>query len=92
MKTTQEMIAVMQAYVDGKKVQFSHINCNIWADSPTPSWDWRACDYRIKPAPFTLWFIRKPGDEYSGPFTEKEKNEMYIHIDWRWIKLMEVEE
>ena len=47
MKTTKEMIEVMQAYERGEQIQILDINC-IWEDTETPYWNWAACDYRVK--------------------------------------------
>ncbi len=53
MKTTQEKIAIMQAYVDGKTLQIKTIT-GEWEDwrgtrlFPDPGFDWGRCDYRIK--------------------------------------------
>lgn len=49
-------IAVMQAAIAGKPVQYSDIfdGCGEWKDfSPgyAPAWDWSWCRYRIKPEP-----------------------------------------
>lgn len=47
--TTKEMIAVMQAYEDGKKIQTrTKIKGDDWKDE-IPTWDWAFCEYRIKP-------------------------------------------
>lgn len=52
MKTTEEMIEVMQAYVDGKTVECCTINTgDDWCAIHYPSWDWSCCDYRVKPEP-----------------------------------------
>lgn len=45
MKTTQEMIEVMQAYADGKKIE--HNSYKYWGPATTPVWDWRTTDYRV---------------------------------------------
>lgn len=47
--TTKEMIAVMQAYDEGKQIQQRLINNSTWADCPSPKWKWDASEYRIKP-------------------------------------------
>lgn len=49
--TTKEKIAVMQAYLDGKKIQLAIKNKEDWEDYDTgePVWDWTCFDYRIKP-------------------------------------------
>lgn len=49
MKTTEEMIEVMQAHLRGEAIE-----CNAglgWRESCGPSWNWPECDYRIAPKP-----------------------------------------
>ena len=52
MKTTKEMIAVMQAYEDGETIQRQVSGGGIWTtvSSDSTVWDWRYFDYRVKPA------------------------------------------
>jgi len=47
--TTKEMIAVMQAYEEGKKIQTRMIGKDGWWNNESPSWDWNHHEYRIKP-------------------------------------------
>lgn len=47
---TAERIKVMQAYVDGKKIQWAYDNTDIWYDTGYPQWK-PDIDYRIKPEP-----------------------------------------
>ena len=47
MKTTKEMIEVMQAYERGEQIQES-IDQRAWF-SCVPMWNWARCDYRVKP-------------------------------------------
>lgn len=48
--TTEEKIAVMQAYVDGKKIQAKTFGADNWMDCIVePSWNWVVYDYRVKP-------------------------------------------
>ena len=49
MKTTQEMIDVMQAFMEGKEIEHSCVN-NSWHVVIEPTWNWDIYDYRIKPA------------------------------------------
>lgn len=55
MKTTAEKVAVMQAFIEGKKIQtMSTMNARHnrpWADlvATNPTWDWGVCDYRVRP-------------------------------------------
>lgn len=50
MKTTEEMIEVMQAYLRGEKIQRFGV-LSGWAPDDGPLWDWSAYDYRITPPP-----------------------------------------
>jgi len=61
MKTTQEMIAVMQAAVEGKKIE----SCNqdgewLFIEGRAMRWNWEQCDYRVKPVePRKIWVNTK---------------------------------
>lgn len=62
MKTTEEKIAIMQAYVDGQHIQYREdFYDREWSDfdeGSYPTWDWSSSDYRIKPAePRTRFFV-----------------------------------
>jgi hypothetical protein len=50
MKTTKEKIEVMQAFEDGKKIEFlMPVNgWNEWLPAGEPNWNWETNDYRIK--------------------------------------------
>lgn len=47
-KTTKEMIAVMQAYIEGKQIQNFREDKNKWMDDQYPAWDWDNNTYRVK--------------------------------------------
>jgi hypothetical protein len=49
-KQTIEAIRVMQAFVDGKEVQF-YVGLDRWDTLISPDWNWQDCEYRIKPTP-----------------------------------------
>lgn len=71
---TKERIAVMQAYVDGKQIQWE-CSDGKWADVPKPSWSINE-NFRIKPEP-----------EYR-PFKDADEcwQEMLKHEPFGWIK------
>jgi len=48
---TIEAIRVMQAFVDGKEVEYKHRGTVEWDTITTPHWNWINCEYRIKPTP-----------------------------------------
>jgi len=49
--TTKEMIAVMQAYEEGKKIQCKYLREeeDCWCDCNIPHWNWHVFYYRVKP-------------------------------------------
>ena len=52
---TKEAIRVMQAFLDGKEVEFFS-PCQKWERATTPRWEWHDTQYRIKPTPtFRPW-------------------------------------
>ena len=48
---TIEAIRVMQAFVDGKEVEWRYRSIEGWDTIITisPKWNWEDCEYRIKP-------------------------------------------
>lgn len=73
---TAECIKVMQAYLDGKQIEFK--DCmGRWCEVNNPLWNWDSeRDYRIKPEP-----------KYR-PFANAEEcwQEMQKHQPFGWIK------
>lgn len=53
---TERVIAVMQAFVDGKQIQSQGRKCGDWlninhSSGVTPAWDWSNFNYRVAPEP-----------------------------------------
>ena len=48
MKTTKEMIEVMQAYLKGEEIEY-RCGYKDWLECRIPIWDWNIFDYRVKP-------------------------------------------
>lgn len=47
MKTTKQMIEVMEAFDKGKKIEWNPAYSDVWVSNPNPAWDWLHNDYRI---------------------------------------------
>ena len=73
---TAECIKIMQAFVDGKQIEFK--DCmGHWSEAKNPLWDWDSgAMYRIKPK-----------SEYR-PFKNVEEcwQEMLKHSPFGWVK------
>ena len=61
---TKEMIEVMQAYVNGKEIEYKSKDNDIWFNVDRPCWDWSIYIYRIKQKPqrthkeiMSNWFL-----------------------------------
>ncbi len=52
-KTIVQQIAVMQAFANGKLIEFGNIDMNpeSYIDINKPTWDWSHYDYRVKKHP-----------------------------------------
>lgn len=71
MKTLEEKIKVMQAYKDGKQIEFKSNICD-WTDAPFPCWNWTIYDYRIKEEP------KKKIKLYNYLYRDAISNQYYI--------------
>lgn len=72
---TAERIKIMQAYVDGKRIQYAEDDTDVWHNIDEPDWH-SDYDYRIKPKP-----------KYR-PFKNVDEcwQEMLKHQPFGWIK------
>ena len=74
---TIEAIRVMQAYVDGKEVEFQISNGGRWVTAMTPGWNWPEATFRIKPTA-TL----RPWTADEVPLGAQVRSKSY-HPDYR---------
>lgn len=66
MKSTSEMIKVMQAYVSGKPIEMNPQG-EGWRKCDCPVWNWVLCDYRVKQEPREFWIAyREDNGEVIG--------------------------
>ena len=71
--STEQMIKVMQAYMDGKAIQFSDDGEN-WHEEDfedMPMWDWVHYIYRKKPEPTIRPYTYREATEYIGEIAQK---------------------
>lgn len=82
MKTTKEMIAVMQAFADGKEIEFypNFYTNKIWKDTSNPTWEWHQFDYRVKKAPEYVPFTFEDADFLIGKSVRHKTN--------NWVELI----
>ena len=81
MKTIEEKIAVMQAYADGKEIEFAP-NCftnKIWNYTRDPIWNWFENEYRVKPTTEYIPFTFEDSEFLIGKVV-KSKDEDWIEM------------
>lgn len=73
---TADCIKVMQAYVEGKQIQYVDSETEDWTDIESPTWNWDLYDYRVKPEP------------KCRPFKNVDEcwQEMLKHEPFGWVK------
>lgn len=59
MKTTKEMIEIMEWFDNGGEVEYRHRDWDTWSKTINPIWDWYEYDYRIKEFHYPMWFKAK---------------------------------
>lgn len=81
--TTEEKIRVMQAAVDGKRIQLRRNGVGTWIDvcsSGDLHWDWHNMDYRVTPEPklrpFTKEELLKILELHDRWFVSKDSGNM----------------
>lgn len=88
---TKAAIAVMQAYVDGKEIEFRMLDSSEkWRVTAFPIWDWGNYEYRVKLTPIEGWMNVYPGSVFK---TFKEaRDRAPLSDEVKTIKVREVEE
>ena len=71
MKDLKTKIEVMQAALDGEKIEFQDSNGD-WIDSD-PAWNWNSTDYRIKPKPREFWVNIYASKDMGYAYETEEK-------------------
>lgn len=90
---TKDKIQIMQAWVDGKKIEMCNFNDrnndNKWMDCNDPDWTWGVVDYRIKPEP-REWRL---GFDENGAFRDcrlADEPSYRFSVGLKYIKVREV--
>ena len=73
---SKELLPIIQAFVEGKTIEFRERGCTLWTESVSPIFNFANFEYRIKPSP-----------KYR-PFANAEEcwQEMQKHQPFGWVK------
>ena len=80
MKTIQEKIAVMQAYVDGKEIET--FDGKVWHHVNIPFWNWNDVDYRVKEEPEYVPFSFEDAEFLIGKVVKHKKDKWVEMLTW----------
>lgn len=99
---TEQMIAVMQAFADGKEIQGRHKTQMAeadWLNITAPVWDWAYCEYRVKPKEPRVFYlavatpansVHKSGYYEAVPLaTYEDCKQDHVSRGWEYIKVVE---
>lgn len=67
---TKEAIKVMQAYAEGKEIEYR--TGNVWCLCRNPSWSFGDIYYRIKPEPKVIW-VNEYEDGTGSAYTSRDQ-------------------
>jgi len=91
---TKEKIKVMQAYLEGKTIQFrlwKEDDFTDWGSDAEPQWNWGAVEYRVKPEPLELWVnIYDNGAVLTYKSEEEARGNVGTKIDRVAVHMREV--
>lgn len=76
--THDEMIAVIQAHKNGKRIQYQDIygSNHAWRDViDEPCWSFAANNYRVKPEPREWWNCEYPGGDVKRFVAKRDAEE-----------------
>ena len=88
MKTTKEMIEVMQAYERGEQIECFNDDYKQWKDVDSPIWDWLHNEYRVKPkksyvpfdTPEEFFAAQRKHGCFLITIEDGEKKEHYVSV------------
>jgi hypothetical protein len=97
-EVSQKELAVMQAYVDGKEIEYRYKNSlHQWELTPNPSWVFSTYEYRVKKEPRVIYVneYRDANDKlYLGTGVPNEREAVAFVVSSsnynRTIKFIEV--
>ena len=79
---TKKAIEVMQAFVDGKEIQYlSDGNWFSYSLPATPAWAWSETEYRVKPETITCWITVLNGHVASTVHDSEEEARRCVNPD-----------
>lgn len=70
--TPDQIIEVVTAFKNGKKIESRNKVIGGWTDS-NPDWNFFCFDYRVKPEPIELWVNVYNPPFYNVAYSSKEK-------------------
>lgn len=94
MMTDDEIIAVVKARKEGKKIQCRFINNDRQWFVAVPEWNFSRYVYRVKPEPLVCWVVKYDDGSIGYPAfpTEKHAQDVAISNQGVAVKMVEADE
>ena len=70
--TPDQIIEVVTAFKNGKKIEYYVKISRQWEEITDPSWNFALVDYRVKPEPMELWVNEFVDGRWSSYPTKKD--------------------
>jgi len=91
MTDLEAKIKVMRAFLEGKEVEVSLSDDDSrWTALESPSWDWVAFDYRIKPKPMEFFVDVYAGETANRYEIASDSNRELRGVAYKTIRVREV--
>lgn len=76
--TIDEMIAVLTAAKEGKKIQSKRNNRAEWYENTCPVWNFEGFDYRVKPEPREWWIAGGFNPPYPSWVAYEKEHDAFL--------------
>ena len=94
--TPKEIIEVVQAFEDGKEIEYYICGNSVWHTTEDPTWNFKECKYRVKQLKKVLekrWKMLKDYNAYTSETTNyyNQNQIAAYYTDWYKGQMIEVE-
>jgi len=87
-----EMIAVIAAHRDGKKIQIKGSLSGIWSDIDTSKFNFLHCEYRVKPEPVEAWAVVTKDGVMFGVYQYRHSAENVVKATATYLRIVRLVE
>jgi hypothetical protein len=92
--TPQEILNVVQAHLEGKRIRAIAIDrvAGSWVECPSPNWNFKACRFEVMTEPRTIYVNDRDGNLSGHNWNLESDAEACRSFGSRTVKFIEVME